>query len=273
MGFRALELGLADTPSKIDGADEALAETGVEFVAMVVGCLDGAERELPVARLASLDEAVRERAMNSMRRHARLARMRRCPALVLRGSAIEDAALRAEARVLEARGLKDGASSELREDVRDFVRRVQTTGQQQLVHLCRALHELMTEFPDLVFAIEPGRYIDDLLGFDAMGWVLDDLARFELKYWHDVGRIHMRERQGLPSQERWLDAYGRRMHGIHLQDAAEEEAAMPLGLGEVDFRLVADFTPKSALRVVEIHPRHGRAEILSSVQFLLAAGF
>ena len=43
---------------------------------------------------------------------------------------------------------------------------------------------------------------------------------------------------------------------------------MPLGLGEVDFKLIAEYLPKNAERVLEIAPSHGRAEILSSVQFL-----
>lgn len=272
MGFRKIELGLADVPAVMDGVEDAQRETGVEFTSMVAGCRDNADRDLAVTRLASLDEGIRERALNAARRHARLARLWRCPVVVLRGSSVEDKALRAEARQLEARALKDGSSPELREEVGQFVLRVQQAGQPQLVNLCRALHELATDYPDVVFAVEPGRYIDDLLGFDAMGWVLDDLARLDVRYWHDVGRIHMRERQGLPSQERWLEAYARRMYGIHLQDAAEDEAALPLGLGEVDFKLIREYTPKDAVRVLEIHHRHGRAEILSSVQFLLAAG-
>ncbi len=273
MGFRRIELGLSDAPAAMDGTDEAQRETGVEIVSMVAGCRDSADRELPVTRLASLDETVAERAVNSVRRHARLAKMWGCPTVVLRGSSIEDRALRAEARSFEARALKDGVGPELREEVGLYVQRVQRAGQPQLVNLCRALHELMTEFPDLAFAVEPGRYIDDLLGFDAMGWVLDDLARLRVSYWHDVGRVHMREKQGLPKQERWLETYGRRMRGIHLQDAADDETAMPIGLGEVDFQMVVEFTPKDALKVLELSSRHGRPEILSSVQFLLGMGF
>lgn len=273
MGFRKLELGLSDGPASMDGADEAQRETGVEIVSMVAGCRDSADRELAVTRLASLDEGVRERAVNSVRRHARLAKQWGVPVVVLRGSSIEDSALRAEARGLEARAFKEGVGPELREDVGQYVQRVQRAGQPQLVNLCRALHDLLKEFPELSFAMEPGRYIDDLLGFDAMGWVLDDLARHGVSYWHDVGRIHMRERQGLPSQARWLESYGRRMLGIHLQDAADDETAMPLGLGEVDFDLVAEYTPKSAIKVLELASRHGRPEVLASVQFLLSAGF
>lgn len=273
MGFRRLELGLSDSPSVMDGLDEAQLETGTELVSMIAGCRDMQGRELPAMRLASLDEELRQRAVNSIRRHARLAERWGTPRVVVRGSQVENPALEAEARALEAEALRDGVSAELRERVGEYVRRVQEAGQPQLQHFCRSLHGLMTEFPDLCFAIEPGRYIDDLLGFEAMGWVLDDLRSEHLGYWHDVGRIHLRERQGLPPQANWLEVYGARMVGVHLQDAAEDETAMPIGLGGVDFQLVQEYLPKEAERVVEIHHRHGRAEILSSVQFLIDRGF
>ena len=114
---------------------------------------------------------------------------------------------------------------------------------------------------------------DDLLGFDAMGWVLDDLEAQSLCYWHDVGSVHVREKSGLPGQGAWLDAYGSRLVGVHLQDAAEDKAEMPLGLGEVDFKLIGEYVPADAERVIEIGPSHGRAEILASVQFLADRGF
>jgi hypothetical protein len=62
------------------------------------------------------------------------------------------------------------------------------------------------------------------------------------------------------------------MIGIHLQDAAEAEIEMPPGQGEVDFKLVAEYTPKTAARVLDIDQRHGRTEILASVQFLNQLG-
>ena len=111
------------------------------------------------------------------------------------------------------------------------------------------------------------------LSHEAMGWVLDDLSSLGVGYWHDVGRIHMRERVGQPGQGDWLDAYGKRMLGVHLQDAGDEEAAMPIGLGEVDFKLLKEYVPSEAERVLEIGARHGRAEILASVQFLVDNGF
>ena len=271
MGFRRIELGRVETPPSMDGLNESQRETGVAIPSLVAGCRDAQNGHMAVEQLGSLIAEDQERALNSIRRHVRLARNWGCRTIVLRGSSIEDHKLKREAEALEAELARDGLAAELKEKLLGFVKRVQRSGHGQVEQLCRSVHQLMRENPDVRFALEPGREIDDLLSFDAMGWVLGDLK--SLGYWHDVGRVHLREARGLPTQGAWLEAYGSRMLGIHLQDAAEEEAEMPLGVGEVDFKLLAEYVPKGAERVLEVGPRHGRAEILASVQFLLDHGF
>ena len=65
--------------------------------------------------------------------------------------------------------------------------------------------------------------------------------------------------------------FSNRMIGCHLQDATGDQSELPPGQGEVDFQLVSEYVPREAARVVEVHPRHGRAEVLTAVQFLLTA--
>ncbi len=267
MGFRRLELGLAETPPSMEGLDESRRETGITIPSMVVGCRDPLNGSMAVERLGSLVPEECERAMNSVRRHVRLAQRWGCSTIVVRGAKVEEPALKKEAEILSQRLCRNGGNGELREDIRGFVKRLQRKSHKQVEQLCRSLHTLSQESPETSFAIEPGREIDDLLGFEAMGWVLDDLP--QVKYWHDVGRLHQRQQLGLTPQGEWLDAFAPRMYGIHLQDASNEEAEMPIGTGEVDFQLLAEYVPREAERVIEIGPRHGRAEILASVQFLL----
>ena len=273
MGFRRIELGLSDAPPSMEGLEESQRETGVTIRSLVVGCRDPRSADLACTRLGSLHTDERERALNSVRRHIRLAETWGCQTVIVRGSRVEDVKLANEARSLRSRIAHDEATPELQADIASFVAKAQRVGHRQVEHLCRSLHTLMQECPQIRFAVEPGSEIDDLIGFEAMGWILDDLAAQGLGYWHDVGRIHLRELMGLPTQGQWLEAYSARMIGIHLQDAAEEEAEIPLGLGEVDFRLVKSYVPRGIERVLELNPRHGRAEVLASVQFLVDMGF
>lgn len=273
MGFRRLELGRSDAPPEMDGLEDARAETGVEVVSLIAGCRDVLAPDMVSAQLGALDEDTRKRAVNSVKRHARLALEWRCPTIVVRGSQVENDALRREARRFDAEVIEDGLNPELCERLVPFVLKVQESGQAQIEQMCRSMHEVIAAFPDIRFALESGRALDDLLGFEAMGWVLDDLSRQHLGYWHDVGRIHLRERHGLPSQFDWLDAYGSRMYGLHLQDAAEDRFGLPIGAGEVDFKLLQEAVPRDAEKVVDVHHSHGRAEILASVRHLLDIGF
>ena len=274
MGFRRIELGLSDAPPTMDGLEDSRRETGMEIGSLVAGCRDAVNgTPLPATQLASLDEDERERGLNSVRRHVRLAQSWGCGIVVIRGSSVADGKLRGETRAFERRIEEEGMTPELREELGAFAQKVQKAGHKQVENLCRSLFLLHREYPEMRFALEPGQELHDLLGFEAMGWVLDDLAPQGMLYWHDVGRIHLREMHGLPGQGAWLDAYGNRMAGVHLQDAANDEVEMPLGLGEVDFKLLKEYVPSGAERVLEIGPRHGRAEILSSIRFLVDHGF
>jgi sugar phosphate isomerase/epimerase len=273
MGFRKLEIGLADEPVPLNGFEDSRRETGIAVGSLVAGCLNPRCEQPSGTKLGSLDEDLRERALNSLRRHIRLAHHYSCNKVIIRGCAVEDPALCAEADRLHARLVREGASEELAEEARGYVTRLHKKSHRQIEHLCRSLHSLLTEFPETRLALEPGSALTDLVNFDSMGWILDDLSRHGLGYWHDSGRVHQRERFGLSPQGRWLDTYADRMVGIHLQDSSGEEMELPPGTGEVDFKLIASYLSRDAERVLEIKPRHGRAEILSAVQFLVDLGF
>ena len=273
MGFRQIELGLSESPPTLNGFEDTRRETGMKVSSVVAGCLKPRTDRMACVLLASSNDDERMQAVNSVRRHLQLAQRLASPTLVVRGSSVADANLHREAQALATKVTREGLSDELREEVRDLVRRVQRRGQRQIEHLCRSLHQLLVEFEATRIAIEPGMQLDDLLSFEAMGWVLDDLGRHGLGYWHDVGRVHARSRMGLPGQGQWLDAYSDRMVGVHLQDADGLEVQMPPGQGEVDFKLLAEYVPKGASKVLEIDERHGRTEILNSVTFLRDKGF
>ena len=275
MGFRRLELGLTENPVPLTGFEDSHRETGIEVRSLVTGCLNPRSENMAGTKLGSLDPELRDRALISTRRHIKVAQQYGCPTVILRGCEVEDPELVAKAASLAARLPKchEDDLEALEEEFNAFVVGLQKSGQAQLEHLCRSIHTLRAEYPETQLAVEPGASFIDILNFEAMGWVLDDLSRHGLAYWHDTGTVHLRQRAGLPSQGAWLDKYADRMVGVHLQDAAEGISHMPPGLGEVDFRMVAEYIPPTAERVLEVSSEHGRSEILASVQFLMDRGF
>ena len=275
MGFRRLELGLSDLPVDLQGWEDSTRETGIRVDSVVVGALKPRSENMSGSMLGSSNNESRELALNSTRRHIRLAQQLGAPIVVVRGCAVEDPKLAQVAAGLENElsEVSEDDREALQQRVRDFVAKVQRKGQRQLEHFCRSLHAVRQEFPDTRLAIEPGVRFNDLLNYEAVEWTLDDLAAQNVGYWHDTGRIHQRGLAGLPDQGAWLDSFASRMYGCHLQDATVAEAELPPGQGEVDFRLVAEYVPREAAHVVEVKPRHGRAEVLASVQFLVDLGF
>lgn len=273
MGFRKLELGLSDQPVPLGGFEDTRRETGLTVNSIICGCLNPRSENMAGSKLGSTDEDERERAIISVRRHARLAQSFGCPVVILRGVAVEDDGLAREGSALHARLVKEGPEEEVQEAILDFIKRLNAQGHKQLEHLCRSIHTVATEFPETAFVLEPGVHFTDLLSFQSMGHVLDDLARHNIRYWHDTGAVHLREVAGLAGQGRWLDAYANRLVGIHLQDATGTRTQLPPGLGEVDFKLVQEYLPSRAEKVVEIESSHGRTEVLAAVQFLADRGF
>lgn len=273
MGFRRLELSILEAPVKLNGFEDSHRETGVTVSAVMLGCLDPRSSHMSGTMLGSLVEDHREVAINSLRRHVKLAQRLSSPTVIVRGCETEDRTLREESDKLTARFVRGDRSDEFKKAVSDLVARVHKKSQRQIEHLCRSIFTLQNELPQTRIAIEPGSSFTDLLNFQAVEWVIEDLGKYGLGYWHDTGRIHLREKAGLPTQGEWLDRYSRYMVGMHLQDAAESTAEMPPGSGEVDFKLVHDYVGSNIERVVEINPRHGRAEILAAVQFLSDRGF
>lgn len=275
MGFRRLELGISDSPSELSGWLDAHRETGITAESVVVGALYPKKDAVSGSYLGSQDEELRDRALNLTRRHLCIAQQLGAPIVVVRGCAVEDEILAREARELSERltvaQLDDLEAVQI--EIRDLVARVQKLGQKQLETFCRSLHGLHRAFPDLSLALEPGFSFNDLLNFEAMQWVLDDLGRSRVGYWHDTGGLHSRELAGLPGQAPWLDAFASKLHGIHLSDATASQQGLPPGMGEVDFKLVSSYLGKDAVRVVEADSVHGRAEILDCVNYLMSVGY
>jgi sugar phosphate isomerase/epimerase len=275
MGFRKLELGLSATPPELRGWEDARRETGIELECLVVGSLKSKGPNMSGSKLGSLDSEQRDMALASSRRHIQLAQRLGAPTVILRGCAIENAKVEAEADDLLRRHAKvdrDGLEL-LQEETREFIHKIQRKSHRQIEHFCRSIHTLRKEFPETKLAIAPGNELNDLFGFEAVQWVMDDLSGHRVGFWHDTARIHRRGKMGLQSHGDWLEAFGSKTYGVHLRDATHDDFGLPPSLGEVDFKLVAEYLPRDAAKVIDVDPTHGRPEVLASVQFLMGLGY
>ncbi|MDF1836299.1 MAG: hypothetical protein P1V35_00390, partial [Planctomycetota bacterium] len=134
MGFRRLELGLNDYPSDLSGWEDCRREAGVTVESVVVGSLKPKGEAYSGSLLGSADADEREMAINSTRRHIRVAQNLGAGVVVVRGCAVGSAKLEAESRVLGIE-LEEASLDDLvlvQEKVVNFVHKVQKRGQKQI---------------------------------------------------------------------------------------------------------------------------------------------
>jgi sugar phosphate isomerase/epimerase len=86
-------------------------------------------------------------------------------------------------------------------------------------------------------------------------------------YWHDAGHAELKERMGVITQQRQLEANADRLIGFHLHDVdAEGHDHQPIGTGCIDFKMVRSFWQPHHLLVLELNPRVSADDVLASKQ-------
>ena len=95
---------------------------------------------------------------------------------------------------------------------------------------------------------------------------LQSVARPEQAgYWHDTGHAELKERMGVITQRRLLEANAGRLLGFHLHDVdAEGHDHRPLGRGRIDFKMVRQFWQSHHLLVLELNSRADASEVRES---------
>lgn len=88
----------------------------------------------------------------------------------------------------------------------------------------------------------------------------------------DTGHAFALERLGLVEPDEWLNRFSSRIVGVHLHDVIGLTDHQVPGLGEVDFRKLAQYLPVNALRTLEIGPQARLTELKAGLEYLSACG-
>jgi sugar phosphate isomerase/epimerase len=102
--------------------------------------------------------------------------------------------------------------------------------------------------------------LDDLLNLGCGGVV---------GYWHDVGHAQVLENLGFSTHEEWLCRFAGQMVGVHLHDIAGLTDHLAIGLGRLDWSMVAGYLPTSALRTCEFQPFNSPEEVAAALEWLV----
>ncbi|HSR30481.1 MAG TPA: sugar phosphate isomerase/epimerase [Anaerolineae bacterium] len=88
-------------------------------------------------------------------------------------------------------------------------------------------------------------------------------------YWHDIGHAQVLEHLGFATHEEWLRRFAGQMIGVHLHDAVGVSDHLVVGLGQVDWDMVARYLPAGALRTCEFQPFNTPQQVAAGLRWLI----
>lgn len=128
--------------------------------------------------------------------------------------------------------------------------------------LARVLHTIRRiAGPRLRISLFPGANPGGILQGNALETLLQEPEFAGIGYWHDTGVAQIRHAFGLEEPGWWLDTFGASIQGTTLQDWSVGTTGLAPGEGEVDFRLVAEYLPAEARRVLSLAPSYSGAAL------------
>jgi len=146
--------------------------------------------------------------------------------------------------------------------------------QKHLDAVLSSLDELNREAEKrkLFLAIENRYHFHEIPDFDELGIILKEFEGGRIRYWHDVGHAQAQENMGILQQRELLEAYSGDMVGIHLHDAKGINDHWAPGQGEVNFEEIKTFLKPSHMKILEVHPKVDREDLLNGIQYLKNLG-
>jgi sugar phosphate isomerase/epimerase len=120
----------------------------------------------------------------------------------------------------------------------------------------------------ILLGIENRYHFHEIPDLEEIGIILQKFKGGRIRYWHDVGHAKVQENIGLNSQMDLLEAFSQDMIGIHLHDARGLDDHLAPGQGEMDFNEIKPFLKPSIIKILEVHPKVTREDLLEGIRFI-----
>lgn len=258
---------------KLDGLDTARSDTGLGFDVAAWPVLAAADTPNP----ATTDSAELQRAVGAIPGALKVLEALGASALILRGGVDSGGGVPARSERLMGRlrsGEVAGPGDEVAEQLATLAREPERVRhrERQMEGLARFLHALSTRAPRLGLALAAEPSPAGVLDPGSLALLLEDPALAQVGYWHEMGTAEARAQLGLDEPGAWLDRFGPRIRGATLEDFDQGRDALPPGQGRADFRLVAEYLPRQALRVLSLAPSYPGEVVLEARTALDAVG-
>ncbi len=124
----------------------------------------------------------------------------------------------------------------------------------------------------IMLGLETRFHFNEIPNIDEMAELLDEVSEHLAGYWHDVGHAEVQQQLGFSLHEEWLSRFRDRMVGIHLHDIRGISDHYAPGNGNMNWEMIANYLPRSTVRVCEIGEWNDEDQMQGVVKFLQKKG-
>jgi sugar phosphate isomerase/epimerase len=192
--------------------------------------------------------------------------------VVVEAGHLKQSALRERGFKLLEQLRAEGAATWATEANESLQAEVGPQAERELEDLARFLHEFLRRAPWVSVALAIEDHPASLLNPGRLRLLREEASLPQLGYWHDTGRAQTRAALGLDAPGDWLDQHASALVGVSLHDWADGQDQRLPGDGQVDFRLVAEYLPRHAARVLCVAPVYPKELLPAARDALGAAG-
>ena len=124
----------------------------------------------------------------------------------------------------------------------------------------------------ILLGVENRYYYHEIPDFEEIGIIMDHFSGGSIRYWHDIGHAHVLERLGIIEPGSLLRSYAPLNAGVHIHDAIGTDDHRAPGTGEIDFGGLTDWLPCVPIKILEVHKKSDRLEVLNGREMLKRIG-
>jgi len=124
----------------------------------------------------------------------------------------------------------------------------------------------------ILLGVENRYHYHEIPDFEEIGLILDHFSGGSIRYWHDMGHAHVLERLGVIEPRSLLPSYAPFTAGIHIHDAIGTDDHLAPGAGEIDFVGLADWLRSAPIKILEVHKKSNRLELINGKDMLKRIG-
>ncbi len=125
---------------------------------------------------------------------------------------------------------------------------------------------------DILIGVENRKEFRQIPGLDEIGIIMSEFQGANIGYWHNTGYAQIHDNLDIASHEDLLRQYSESMIGIHLHDVKSNVTHLAPGMGDLDFKIVSEYLPQNAVRVLQLTSKATREEVMEGLSHLQELG-